>query len=283
MSKSKSTVSKRADKAPRRDIKMYDPKTVVIIGLDTEDGPSHPQYDAKSNAAPVIESDVLFTMEHGVLQAVACKRDGDRLIVVYGRGRTRQLREANARLVAEGRTAWLLPVVIVLGDEIKMLALKHGENAHRREIDPLDRAKDAYDLSQKMPERQAAIIMGLGIDQFRDTIKLLNLAPAAAAAVSRGAVSASAAVELTSLSEAEQTAQLETLMAGGAKPTIRDVKAKVRELKGKAPVFSPAQRCTRALEHLEKIEESATKDDLWAAIRKLRHLLDKAKSSAKKG
>jgi len=34
-------MNNRADDAPRKEVKMYDPKVVVIIGLDTEDGPSH--------------------------------------------------------------------------------------------------------------------------------------------------------------------------------------------------------------------------------------------------
>ena len=224
---------------------MYDPATVVIIGLDTDDGPSHALFDGESNDAPLIEADVLFTYEHGVLQPVSCKRDGKRLLVVYGRGRTRQLREANKRRIADGLVPWLLPVQIVQGDALKMLALKHGENSHRREQNPMARARAAYELAQQMPEEKAAVVMGLGLAQFRNVIKLLDLAPAVAKAVTKGELSATAAAEMTGLSEAEQNERLAELVAGGSKPTIRDVKAKVREANGKKAVISVTDKRTQ--------------------------------------
>ena len=238
-------MNNRADDAPRKEVKMYDPDVVVIIGLDTDDGPSHPLFDGESNAAPLLEADVLFTYEHGVLQPVSCKRDGDKLLVVYGRGRTRQLREANKRRIANGLQPWLLPVQIVKGDTLKMLALKHGENSHRRELNPMARARAAYDLSQQMPEEKAAIVLGLGVQQFRNVIKLLDLAPAVAKAVTKGELSASAATELTRLSEAEQTAKLAELASTGTKPTIRDVKTKLRETNGKKTTISVTDKRTQ--------------------------------------
>ena len=235
----------RADDAPRKEVKMYDPNVVVIIGLDTDEGASHPLFDGESNETPLLEADVLFTYEHGVLQPVSCKRDGDKLLVVYGRGRTRQLREANKRRIANGLQPWFLPVQIVKGDALKMLALKHGENSHRRELNPMARARAAYELSQQMPEEKAAIVMGLGLQQFRKVIKLLDLAPAAAKAVTKGELSASAATEMTGLSEAEQTVKLAELLSASAKPTIRDVKAKVREANGKKIVISVGDKKTQ--------------------------------------
>lgn len=235
----------RADDAPRKEVKMYDPNVPVIIGLDTDDGPTHPLFDGESNETPLLEADVLFTYEHGVLQPVSCKRDGDKLIVVFGRGRTRQLREANKRRIANGLQPWLLPVQIVKGDALKMLALKHGENSHRREQNPMARARAAYDLSQQMPEEKAAIVMGLGVAQFRNLIKLLDLAPAVVKAITKGELSASAAAPLATLSEAEQTAKLAELASSSAKPTIRDVKAKVREANGKKVVISVADKRTQ--------------------------------------
>ena len=143
--------SKRADSAPRQEVKMYDPNEVVIIGHDTDDGPSHWGHDEESNKAPLIEADVKFTHEHGILQQVLGRRDGDKVVIVAGRGRTRQLREANKRRVADGLPVWYLPVRIVKGDARKMLVLKHGENSHRRELSPFVRAQQAYELAQQFP------------------------------------------------------------------------------------------------------------------------------------
>jgi ParB-like chromosome segregation protein Spo0J len=277
--------SNRADNAPRKEVKMYDPDgndpRVIIIGIDTDDGPSHPQFDKESNDAPVLEADVLFTYEHGIIQPVACKRDGKNLIVVFGRGRTRQLREANKRRRANSLKPWFLPVQIVMGDVVKMLALKIGENSHRREQNPMARARQAYELSQQMPPEEAAVIMGLGLQQFRQVIKLLDLAPAVATAVTKGQLSASAAAELTGLSEVEQTTKLAELATATVKPTMRDVRAKVREATGKTVTEPPAQRMKRALEQITKLDDGATKDELWSVIRKIRSLLSSAKESKK--
>lgn len=273
----KTTMNKRADAAPRQEVKGYNPDEVVIIGIDTDDGPSHWGYDEESNNNPLLEADVQFTYENGIIQNVLGRRDGSKVVIVAGRGRTRQLREANKRRVKDGLAPWFLPVKIVMGDARKMLVLKHGENSHRREQSPFVRAQQAYELSQQFPEDQAATIMGLGVKQFRDVLKLLSLGPAAKKAVMEDKLKPTAAIVLAELSEAEQAEQLSTIMASaaasGGKPTTRDVKAKVREATGKAPLKTPSTRIKAVTGILENIEESATKDDLWAAIKKIRQAL----------
>lgn len=266
-------MSKRADDAPRTEVKWYKPEDVLIVGIDTDDGPSHDLFDAESNDAPVIESDVLFTMEHGIIQTTLAKRDGKRLLQVAGRGRNRQLRAANPRLVAEGKLPKLLPVQIVQGDSRKMRALRHGENSHRREINPMARAREASELLQSMPEDQAAIVLGLGVSQFRNVLKLLDLAPKTAKAVTAGKLSATAATNLAELSEADQETKLGELLANGHAPTVRDVKAKVREANGKAPIATPGDRIKKALAAIDGLDDGATKDDLWRTIRKIRTAL----------
>jgi len=269
--------SKRADSAPRQEVKMYDPNEAVIIGLDTDDGPSHWGYDEESNKNPVLEADVQFTYENGVIQNVLARRDGDKIVIVAGRGRTRQLREANKHRIANGLPVWYLPVRIVKGDARKMLVLKHGENSHRREQSPFARAQQAYELAQQFPEDQAATILGLGLVQFRSVLKLLDVGPAVKKAVMQGDLMPTAAIELAALSEAEQTTQLAAIMAtatvNGSKPTTRDVKAKVREANGKAPLETPATRIKKVTGILDKLEDDATKDDLWGAIKKIRQAL----------
>jgi ParB-like chromosome segregation protein Spo0J len=267
----------RADSAPRQEVKMYDPNEVVIVGIDTDDGHSHWGYDEDSNKTALLEADVLFTYENGIIQNVLGRRDGDKVVIVAGRGRTRQLREANKRRVDDGLPAWYLPVRIVKGDSRKMLVLKHGENSHRREQSPFVRAQQAYELSQQFPEDQAATIVGLGVAQFRALLKLLDVGAPVKKAVLQGDLTQTAAIELAALPEAEQTTQLASIMAtaavNGSKPTIRDVKAKVREANGKAPLETPATRIKKVVGILDKLEDGATKDDLWSAIKKIRQAL----------
>lgn len=268
------TKNNRADNAPRQEVKMYDPNKVVIIGIDTDDGPEHWGYDEESNKTKLLEADVKFTYKRGIIQNVLGRRDGDTIVIVAGRGRTRQLREANKLRDGDGLPPWFLPVKIVRGDMREMIALKHGENSHRREQSPFALAQRAYELSQHFPEEEAAIEMGYGIAQFRSFLKLLDAGPAVKKAVLAGNLTQTAAIELTSLSEAEQTKQLASIMATaeatGEKPTIRDVKAKIREAKGKAPLETPATRIKKVVGILEKLEDGASKDDLWGAIKKIR-------------
>jgi len=289
--------SNRADDAPRREVKMYNPDDVVIIGFDTDDGPKTKHFDQESNDTPLSEATVIFTMEFGILQAIGCERDGDRLIAVYGRGRTRTLREANKRLRKEGRDPWLLPVSIVRGDESRLLSMKIGENAHRREINPMARARLALELSEKMTPDQAAVRMNLSLNQFNNILKLNDLSSAAVKELIKGNVSetALATTGFSDLSEADQIKLLPEILGpadepadetGATKqskkkkkgPTVQAVRAKVQAAKGKTVTKSPAERAKIALDVIAAIDDNATKDELWSAIHKLRNLLaDKAK------
>ncbi len=268
-------MSKRADSAPRQDIKMYDPTEVLIIGIDTSDGPSHWGYDGDSNKESLLEATVLFTMEYGVIQPVLGRRDGEKIVIVAGRGRTRHLREANVRRAADGLPPWPLPVRIVKGDEKRMRILKTAENSHRRDQNPMARARQAYELSQLMPEAEAATAMGLGVPQFKAVIKFLDLAPEVVKVVEKGGLKPTAAMELVSLSEADQTARLAEIMASsnGKKVTARQVKAKIHAAAGEDPPETPSTRIKKVSAILEKLEERATKDDLLEAIAKIRRAL----------
>jgi ParB-like chromosome segregation protein Spo0J len=255
---------------------MYDPaKDVVIIGIDTPADPTHFGYDAESNQTPLLEASVLFTVTHGIIQPLLGRRDGEKVVIVAGRGRTRLLREANARRVADGLVPWLLPVRIVRGDDAQMRILKHGENSHRREQNPMARARHAYELSQLMPEAEAASTMGLGLPQFKAVMKFLDLAPEVQKGVQKGDLKPTAALELAALSEADQTAKLAEIMASsnGKRITQREVKAKLHAANGQEPAKTPSTRIKKVVSILDKLDDGATKDDLWETIKKIRNTL----------
>jgi ParB-like chromosome segregation protein Spo0J len=256
---------------------MYTPEEVIIIGIDTPDEPSHWGYDGESNKAPLLEASVRFTMEIGIMQAVLGRRDGDKIVIVAGRRRTRLLREANARRVAEGAIPWRLPTKIVMGNELRMRILKTAENSHRLDRNPMARAREAYDLSQQMPEAEAATMMGLGVPQFKSIIKLLDLAPPVAAGVAAGVVKPTAALELAALSAADQTARMAEIMASsnGKKVTQRAVKAKINAASGQESPETPSTRVKKIGMLLDKLDDRSSKDDLWELIKKIRCLLKK--------
>lgn len=270
-------MSKRGKSSGRSDLLLFDPiKDVVIIGLDTEDGPEHHLCDAESNATPVLENEVLFAMVHGVLQPVIGQRDGDKVIIVAGRGRVRKLRAANERLVKEGSEPWRLPIIVKRGDEATMVALATAENLHRREISPLWRAHQANLLLEKGQSRDdVATVIGVLPKQLDNVLKLLQLSSKVSRAVTGGSFSATAAAQLADLPKAEQDAKLDELLADGSvKPTVRATINKVREGAGKDATETPKDRISKAIAALDKLDDSATKDDLWLAIKRVRSALE---------
>src|SRR5271154_3135578 len=112
----------------------YDPDKLVIIGLDTDDGPEHKLYDA-SIRKPLNETTVKNYMVHGVLQDVTCRKNGNRLEVVLGRDRIRHAREAKKRRLAEGVKEFLVPIKVKrYASELEMHLAMRSENYHRRGI-----------------------------------------------------------------------------------------------------------------------------------------------------
>lgn len=253
----------------RIDVGRYKPEDVTIIGIDTSDT-IHPLLDKESNATPVSEVDVKFTMRVGIIMPVGCKRDGDRLVVIYGRGRVRQLREANKRLTADGKDPWPLPAQVWRGDEAKLLALMHGENSHRRVINPMARAREALLLSEKMLPDDAAVILGVSLSQFKNILALNDLAAPVIKEVVKGTVSPTAAIQFVGMSEDDQATKLAELLSSGEKPTVERAARKAREASGKEEKLTPKGRLVMISAALDKLEESATKDDLWRVINKIK-------------
>lgn len=245
---------KHGSSAARAEIPKFDPDDVVIVGLDTKDGPEHPLCDAESNETPLNEATVRFTMRHGVIQPPVGRRDGARVLIVAGRGRTRHLREANKRLKAEGQEPWLLPILIRRGDDVEMVQIRLGENSHRRKLDPFIRAHEANLLIKKGNSKQdVADNVGVTVHQLTvEILPLLDLTTKGIKAIRSGVMSPTAAAKLAKLSQAEQDTTIDELMAGGAKPTVRDAKNKVRESQGKAPLETARDKLARIADIIDE-------------------------------
>lgn len=258
----------------RTDTHLYDPNDVVIIGHDTKDGPEHYLCDVESNATPLNEATVRFTKKHGIIQPVVGQRDGDRTVITAGRGRTRHLREANAQLIAEGAKPWPLPVVIKRGDENTMLEIRTGENAHRREVSPFARAKEAnMMLSKGMSKQDVADALCVTTAQLNNNIlPLLELAQPVVHAIKSGKLSATAGATMAALPRDEQVKQLTELTADGAKPTVAETRNKARAARGKQPLETPKGRLIRignALDKCSGCAPDASREDFQTALGKV--------------
>lgn len=86
-------MSNQAFDAKRTQIFHLDPFSVVIIGLDTADGPEHPLYDPRV-LLPVSEGKSREAQQGGIRQAIAVVKDQGATLCKWGRQRIRWARRA---------------------------------------------------------------------------------------------------------------------------------------------------------------------------------------------
>ncbi len=251
----------------------FNPFDVVIIGLDTDDGPEHSLCDTISNNTPITEVGVKYAMEHGIDDPCIGIRDGDKVLIWRGRKKTRECREACTRLEAEGRAPILLPVIIKRGthDAAGVRSQRIMENWLRRDLSILDKAREANELIERgeATREEVAERLNVKLPRLKEILDLINLSKASMDAVESGRISPSAAAPLTRLSVEDQRTALIKILAesGTKKPTTN----RVREATGKAPVQTPKVRLARASDALQAIAGDLTSvlsDDspLWASL-----------------
>ena len=212
--------SKKVFDTPSLGAYNFDPKHLIIIGLDTEDGPEHALYDSRIKL-DVSEEMINSVAVHGVIQAVTITKDGERAVVVAGRQRVRA-----ARLVNEARAAAGQPLIMV-----PALPLSRGrssaetggaalaENAMRVNDDALatgEKAAAYLRIHGDTPDNRKLLMVSLGLNNAQrldSLLKLREAAPAIINAVQSGALGVAAALSLAQLPQGEQAAVLIELQA----------------------------------------------------------------------
>lgn len=252
MTKTKTKTKKKGGSqadGTRRSYFMYRPDELVIVGLDTKDGPEHPSYDARIEVPlswPKLVALKNSIKRYGVREAIKFKRDGDRNIVTEGRQRIRCARQATIELIAEGRMkpgdTIMIPSVAWKGSHEDLYVMARSMNASRLENDAIANAKEAsIMLGWGKSHAEVAEAMGVTKQTISDWIVLLGATPAVQRAV-RGGMAASAAAKIAKLPSGQQVATLAAVAREGARPTARDVENKLRADQGKPAVETPAQR-----------------------------------------
>jgi len=238
--------NKRAVAAPRRDVFLVDPTSVLIVGLDTDDGPTHPLWDAHAGDA-VDPASVDNVKVYGVIKPVVVTKDGDRILVVDGRTRTKWCREAAKQQRKAGEIECRLPIMFRRGDDKTLHGVARSANAHGRRdsvLDLAEQARRAADLGASPTEICATF--GVTEKTLREWSALSDLAAPVRAAVESGEVSATAAARLAKMSKGDQAAALAQLRAEGGKASARRVANKTRAAKGKSELDPPAKRIRSA-------------------------------------
>lgn len=215
----------------RTDAFWCDPDELVIVGLDTDDGPEHPLYDPKTKR-PLNEAKVLNVMRLGVRKAVLVRKDGDKAVLIDGRTRVRWAREANKRLKAEGREPLRVRAFAERCSDEEAHDLMVSLNEVREEESPIERAKKLQRLlSRGRSEEEAAVIYGLALPTAKRLLSLLDLSDKVQAKVAAGELGIAEGAKLARLPRVEQEKAASTRTEARAK--------------GEKPAALPGERSKR--------------------------------------
>lgn len=240
-------MSKNDIQLGRKSAYTANPEDLTIIGYDTEHrAGEHPLWDERATAA-VDEDLVLNIMVYGVIEPINVVRDGEQLLLVDGRGRTKAAREANKRLAKQGSSIVKIPLLMRGGADHNLLGVMVSANEHRRADDMMVKAAKAQrmlDFGGDIAE--VANAFGVTTTTIEEWQRLLSASPKVKQAVRKGQLSPTAAAILAKLSRDKQEEKLPELVAKGkasvtaTEKLVRDEKAKA---KGKKPT---AQAPTKA-------------------------------------
>lgn len=269
---------KTAIDAPRGTHFMIEADDLVIIGLDTKDGPEHPLYDERI-LLPLDENRVPNYAHYGVLKPVLVKKDGDRLIVVDGRQRVRYARAANKELAKRGDDLIRVPVLVKKGDDDELYGMGRAANLHTGD-DPISAARQMQRFIDRGHDHtEAARTFGVSPSTVRNMVAMLNLAPEIQAEIQAKNIGTVAAVQLAALPQAEQVAtyneaKTEATANGEKKVSSDKLANKAREKAGKSATTTPKDRIAKAEGILRKLAkkwatEGTAKTDLEDVLDKL--------------
>ena len=228
-----------------------DDENLVIIGLDTEDGPDHELYDERVNL-PLDEAMLANIMALGVKEPILVRKTpgkGEKTYqVVDGRRRLIHAREAHKRLLKQGEPGVKVPVIIESGSDEHVATLAVSMNEIRKDDDVLVKAQKAERLMSRLGDKKAVAnafgVTTVTLDNWR---KLMELSAPVKKAVASGQLSAHAASKLHGMTPEEQKAELDKVKTavadnGGKRATARQV-----ENGGKKPARKVSRKQLEAL------------------------------------
>jgi ParB family chromosome partitioning protein len=263
-------MAKQALEGKRGNLFLIAPEDLVIIGIDTahKSEKEHPLYDPRIKL-PVNENLVRNIMVYGVIDPIKVRKEGDDPVVVDGRQRLRAAREANKRLVAEGKEPILVPVIPKRGSDATMFGVLISANENRQNDDILakiDKAGRMLDMGKT--EDDIAIAFGVQVQTIKIWLKLLDVCDAVRKAVDAGQISPSAAAKLAGLNRDEQISTLKTLIESG-QATTAQATAHVRAVKtGKETTAAPSKRLIKKMiEYVKANDDERLSEDFLKGVR----------------
>tara|TARA_Y100000310_G_scaffold115743_1_gene114337 strand:+ start:1315 stop:2313 length:999 start_codon:yes stop_codon:yes gene_type:complete len=218
---------KKKEKKVTKDITYHSPESLVIVGLDTEDGSENALYDFRVSLDEN-ESLIRNIMVYGIQQPVICREEAGQLFVVDGRQRVRAARVAAKRQNEAGEFAVKVPVIAAKGDDSRVHGIMISANEVREDDSILGKALKASRMLDLVGDTaEVAIAFGRSEQTLRNWLSLAGADSAIHDAVRAGEMSAAAAIELSNLPREEQVEAL------GDKATTATEAKKHKAKKGK--------------------------------------------------
>ena len=202
----------------------FAPNELVIVGLDTPDGPEHPLYDERI-MLPVKEELVVNIARFGIKKPVLVAKIGERALVVDGRQRVRAARAANLLLEAAGDPPLKVPVVVQKGEASTLEQIAIVCNEYSQDDSVLTKARKAQRLADRgASPAEIALIFGVSAQCLSSWARLLEADPAVLEQVEAGRLSSSAAVASLALPREEQQELAEVAAESAAPVSAAKVK-----------------------------------------------------------
>jgi ParB family chromosome partitioning protein len=250
--------TKQAFDASRSSVFNFDPADLVIIGLDTKDGPEHPLYDPRIKL-PLDEAMVLNIMTYGVLETVIARKNGVYAEVIDGRRRVMHAREANKRLKKMGSDTLTVRTDMKRGDDGHVFGMSVSTNEQRLDDTPMAKAQKLQRmLDLGKTEEECAIAFGVTKVAVKQWLKLLDLSAYVRGKVDKAEISASAAAKFSDLSHDEQKEAVDKLIKEtGGKATAKKAGTAGKKAKGNDNAYdAPGKRVLkRVIENAQTVKE----------------------------
>lgn len=232
----------------KSNVLFFDPEKLTLVA-----DPTHFLYDERVHW-PVDESMVRNIMFQGVLQAIEVTKDPEtgEVLVVTGRQRVKNAREANRRLLERGDAPLQVPATVRRLDrrdrETVLSAAVASENAIRQQETPLTTAAKMARQLQRSSEETVAILFGCNVQTVRSTVALLDCCDAVQKAVEAGKINVTHARKLAKLEPAEQRAKVaELVQAGEGKAGHERSRAQRAVIDGNKPRMKSRVQVEKAL------------------------------------
>jgi ParB-like chromosome segregation protein Spo0J len=230
----------------RTNVFMVPPEELTIVGRDVDEDGNVLQLDAARAKRKPNPKRVRTIVKHGVMQPITVRKNGERIEVVFGKGRVIDAREANRLLAEEGVDEQVMvPCRLEKNsDPLHLFAMMVIENEQRDADDPLAKAEKASHMRRLGADDEAvADAFNVDVKTARSWDDILSLAPEVKKAIRNEQIDAYAALNLRDFTQAEQVTELKKLIAEAGGKKVTGKKAKVAARKKKDPNgFEPAAK-----------------------------------------